>query len=150
MFNINDEKIKTFCIVLVYFVMSIFVVLKNNEKETKIHLPPIVDYVFQCINGVLLFVAFNIKKIKNVLELNVDDKELLNELKNNQMLLNENVQTMLTHRSHPNSTTGIYNNTEPITEHADYITIPRNLLLNHRGNVQCGDYLINIKDTARD
>jgi hypothetical protein len=139
---IDHEKVKTICIVMCYSVMSVFIVLKNNEKETKIHLPPIVDYVFQCINGVLLFIAFNAKKIQQVLELKEDDKQMLEDIKNNQLMINDNIHAIITSRSH-------LTNTEPINDNnTEFIQIPRNLL-NHKGKVQCGDYMIQINDTAR-
>ena len=134
------EKIKSACIVLTYMTMSVFIILKNNEKETGFVLPKSAEYIFQCINGVLLFFAFNVKKIHDVITLNADDKQLLLEIKNGQEILNENLSTI--------STARVIQNTEPISIEGDFIRIPRNLL-NHKGSVMMGDYMINIGDTSR-
>jgi hypothetical protein len=138
---IDVDKVKSLCIVLTYITMSVFIVLKNNEKETGVHLPKTAEYIFQCINGVLLFLAFNIKKIHETLNLSNDDKNLLLEIKQGQELLNENISVITTSRA--------LSQTEPIASiEGDFIRIPRNLL-NHKGNVVCGDYMINIGETAR-
>lgn len=140
--NLDVDKIKSLCIVLTYITMSVFIVLKNNERETGVHLPKTAEYIFQCINGVLLFLAFNIKKISDTLNLSTDDKNLLLEIKQGQELLNENISVITTSRA--------LSQTEPIAfVDGDHIKIPRNLL-NHRGNIQCGDFILNIADTARE
>ena len=138
---IDVDKVKSLCIVLTYITMSVFIVLKNNEKETGVHLPKTAEYIFQCINGVLLFLAFNIKKIHDTLNLSNDDKNLLLEIKQGQELLNENISVITTSRA--------LSQTEPIaTIEGDFIKIPRNLL-NHKGSVMMGDYMINIGETSR-
>lgn len=140
--KLDVDKVKSVCIVLTYVTMSIFIVLKNNERETGVHLPKTAEYVFQCVNGILLFFAMNIKKIHDSISLSLDDKNLLLEIKQGQDLLNENISVISTSRA--------LSNTEPIAfVDGDHIKIPRNLL-NHRGNIQCGEFVLNIADTARE
>lgn len=135
---VDLNKVKIVCLWLSWFILSLFSILKNNEKQTNFKLPKDVDYIFITINAIILFVAMNVKRIENIM-LNQDDKRLLEEIAQNQNLINENLSVISSRNSH----------TEPILSTGDFIQFPRSILNYKNKPVQCGDYVIQIIDTAR-
>jgi len=136
---IDINKIKIACLWLSWFLMSLFSILKNNEKATNFKLPKDFDYIFISINGILLFVAMNINRIENIV-LNYDDKKLLEEISQKQDIINENMSVISSRQA----------NTEPIMASGEFLQIPRNILNYKNRPVQVGDYIIQIQDTARE
>lgn len=141
------DNVKACCIASVYVLTSVFIILKNNEDQTGVKLPKIVDYFFQVIQGCLLFVAWNAQRISNFV-LNPDDKRLLEEIKDTQNLINENLTTITTSRTLSPS--------EPINAEvgvvdSEFIHIPRRYLEMKGKKIQIGtDCCIEVADTGRE
>ena len=140
------DQIKNVSLAILWITTMALQILETNAQQTGIKLPIIVKYIILVIQNVAFIIVFNAKKIENFV-LHPDDKKILEDIKQTQDLINDNLTQITTART--------LQSTEPIRHDvsvmdSNYIHIPRQYLIDQRGKtVQIGECAVYIDETAR-